>query len=344
MALVPRREWIADVKDAFANCNLSLFLGAGVSIASGVPSWNALVNDLYADAIAAADGFVGIIGTEQQFHDTLLWHAWSRRLPPDIMAEEVKVRTNPLPLIIRINKRIYRDYAPTAPNATLSAVSDLCKATQGGKRAVQAVITYNYDDLLEQQLGTTNCTPVWSPPSVLSRLFPKSLRPKLPIYHVHGYLPLTTMPSNPSVVFTEEEYHRLANYRHWRNEVQLSSMRSCVGLTLGCSLTDRNVRRLLAKANVPVGRISVYALLPHPKQTPNPCEVQLLEDIAKDPPRSLDTIALAPSLQPTANLLLTSAEAHSTIHEAEVFEELGVRPYYYRTHNEVAQIIREIMK
>ena len=67
-------------------------------------------------------------------------------------------------------------------------------------------------------------------------------------------------------MFTEAQYHSQANRPyHWSNVVQIKMMSNTVGLMVGMSMSDRNVRRLLdALRRTPV-RAELYAILQIPE-------------------------------------------------------------------------------
>src|SRR5262249_15571650 len=120
-------------------------------------------------------------------------------------------------------------------NKTLSAISKLCESTKVGRRGLRCVVSYNFDNLLELRLGEYPHKALWMPPPT---------RPTaLPIYHVHGFLPVRN-PWTPyrkgtaslpeQIVLTEDQYHRQASDPYaWSNLVQLPALSDSVGLTVG---------------------------------------------------------------------------------------------------------------
>jgi len=89
-----------------------------------------------------------------------------------------------------------------AKNHTLHAISRLCRHSVPAKRGVLAVITYNYDDLLEKSLGRFRYQSVWRATVLKARA--------LPIFHVHGYIPAghTDGSAMDQIVLTEDQYNR----------------------------------------------------------------------------------------------------------------------------------------
>ena len=149
-------------------------------------------------------------------------------------------------------------------NGTLRGVVELCAARHGGRHGVSSVVSYNYDNLLE--LGLRRRRPV----SVIDAPSCSIAEDCLPIFHVHGFVPFSRDPDETAlgsreIVFSEEEYNLAASDPYaWSNLVQLREMSGNVGLMVGLSLADRNIRRLLdALVRSPV-RPRLYALLKKP--------------------------------------------------------------------------------
>ncbi|WP_176421876.1 SIR2 family protein [Fibrobacter sp. UWH1] len=131
---------------------------------------------------------------------------------------------------------------------------------------VESVVTYNYDDLLETELGVYSnnvCYPIYG----LSRV-PNGV--KTPIYHVHGYLPRTKNGASSIIVLGEKEYHDI--YResnNWGSVEQLHALNRNVCFFIGLSMTDPNLRRLLdlsAGNDSEVGRVHFVFLIREPSR------------------------------------------------------------------------------
>lgn len=107
-------------------------------------------------------------------------------------------------------------------------VNVLAELTQSPN--VDSVVTYNYDDLLEEKLKGNGYTDF------------------MPIYennHVHGYVPRNNyIRSKP--ILSEKDYHELYKEAfHWTNVEQLHALNRNTCIFIGLSMQDPNLRRLL---------------------------------------------------------------------------------------------------
>ncbi len=140
-----------------------------------------------------------------------------------------------------LHKMLYSSHKPNANTDLLSAIANV-STPRRHHMGVKSIITYNFDNLLEQQFGKLAH-------NVVYREQDEPSNSDLNIYHVHGYLPKElndSYDSSSEIVFSEEDYHRI--YRDsfcWSNIAQLNAFKSSTCLFIGCSLTDPNLRRLL---------------------------------------------------------------------------------------------------
>ena len=269
-----RTASIKALRTAFGQQRLTLFLGAGVSVANGLPTWEKLVLSLYFSTIS-----------EQQMNG---WRPYANYLYA-ISEWYLKRSIEPLEITARKTKSFYENsdvgekafldairdalygvntfFAPQklrGGNSTLDSVVKLCAAKRSGRFGVSSVISYNYDNLLELTLkGKRPNQPVYSNDAQIAD--------RLPIFHVHGYVPHRPQEignSNGGIIFTEAEYNVVASDPYsWSNIVQLREMSSNVGLMIGLSLSDRNIRRLLDALSRSPLKPKIYALLMTPSLT-----------------------------------------------------------------------------
>lgn len=288
-----REQFIGELRNAYTYEGLALYIGAGVSRSVGLPSWPELIRyltvqlmvgkahsaitdinkfDLYWEAISEfretiqkkadtgkpilllARAIKGEFGeTLQRRVSSILYRPIQRRID---MKRRSSVRGIRGPLV-RSTK------LPTSP--LIDAIVALARAERD-VRGVQAIVNYNYDDLLEEKLReeNVNCK------TVLSGKERIPLR-SLPSYHVHGVLPLATYIKNGGVytkekignfVFSEDEYHaEYSDAYRWSNLTQISSLGRHIGLFVGLSLEDPNIRRLIDVTHRQYPEIANYAIL-----------------------------------------------------------------------------------
>jgi SIR2-like domain len=345
---------IGQLQKAYRANNLTLYLGAGVSVGNGLPSWDKLVLAMYFSAIKRDEIVEAIRPFPNYLFAIAEWHLERRREPLDITARKIRKLYGETAFLEKLHETLYAGFAlegtrsiqpPQVPallqaNPTLRAIAELCTKTDSRRAPIRSVITYNYDNLLELAMEGTPVQPIWRGDQRLKR-------GAMPVYHVHGYIPIEGSRSTPEeVVFTEEQYYLAAqNAYSWSNIIQIKHLSSSVGLMIGLSLTDRNMRRLLdALKKTPLPPEN-YVLLQRP-QWPKPDSNDLNRVDAK---AKLYFDRFRKSGRKTGNKKYTQIkEIIEGVEESDFFEqqlileELGVHPIWYKDHNEVPQIIKSI--
>lgn len=124
------------------------------------------------------------------------------------------------------------------------------------------ILSYNYDDFLEQYLDVckVRCCSLFTTKIRYSNgrnstdVYGVNGQPdqNLRLYHVHGFLPKVATKDQMdilhtrSICLTEADYNMLYNQPYsWPIASQLSFFRENTCLFIGCSLSDPNIRRLL---------------------------------------------------------------------------------------------------
>lgn len=281
------------LRKAYGNKNLTLYLGAGVSVDNGLPTWEKLVLAMYFSKISE-QSFGGWRPFSNYLFAIAEWHLANSSEPLDITARKLRKyydsgSGDEEEFLKSLYQTLYGGFLDTDrngepfdyidnwllrdANTTLDAVAKLCESPNSNQAGIRAVISYNYDDLLEIALGDFPYHSIFRPTTTTTD--------KLPIYHVHGFVPLrkdADRSEGHEIVFTEDQYHRVArDPYYWSNLIQLQSMSGSVGLMIGLSLSDRNIRRLLdAVKNAPIDSDN-FALLKTPDKTPP--EAEILDDI-----------------------------------------------------------------
>jgi len=200
----------------------------------------------------------------------------------------------------------------------LDSISKLCLKRKGGV-GVKAIVTYNFDDLLEDNFDKYNI----QYHSLYSEL-DYTTSDKLGIYHVHGFL-----PRHPSqyeklyeslLVFSEDRYHSLYNDPYsWTNITQLNFLRENTTLMIGLSLTDPNLRRILSIANRKNKMKKHYAIMRRKNFKYDSNDININNDILKK-----------------VNII------NNDLHEKS-FEQLGINIIWVEDYNDISNIIEDII-
>lgn len=206
-------------KNAIKDNKVSLFLGAGVSASAGVVTWDALLKKLFVKkGVSPIESDVDSITKGRYIIDVYKKHM------DDIPDEFYKDMRTIL-------------YSNIRPSGLIDSIVNFI-----AKGNVESVISYNYDDLVEQKVKKyKRCYSIYD----------KS-RPNngdgINIYHVHGFIP-EHGPWSP-VVLGEKEYHKIYQEAYnWGNVEQLHSLSRNVCFFIGLSMRDPNLRRLIDISN-----------------------------------------------------------------------------------------------
>lgn len=143
-----------------------------------------------------------------------------------------------------IHQGLYNNRKPICPDYVIYHISKIIQKNENKKRI--KILTYNFDEYLENYLDELRVqyNSLYDCECMMSD--------KIPIYHIHGYLPRVEYKSHipkrnmESIYLTEENYNTLYNSPYsWQISSQLSCFRESTCLFIGCSLADHNIRRLL---------------------------------------------------------------------------------------------------
>jgi len=349
-----RTSDLEQLRKAYRAGDLVIYAGAGLSVDSGVPAWDKLVLAMYFSAIKSVEIVEAIRPFPNYLFAIAEWHLERRREPLDITARKVRnLYRDGVLFMERLHKTLYVPFkvpesdVVTLPktsallkaNPTLKAVAGLCKGTNG-RRGVRAVITYNYDNLLEVVLADRRAEAIWRDNQTVKR-------GRLPIFHVHGYVPVEGERSNPNeIVFTEEQYHLAAqNSYSWPNLVQIRHLSNHVGLMVGLSMTDRSMRRLLDALRKTPTPPQNYALLQKPQwPKPDAADLQKIEGKAQEYFARFRKSGMKsnPTKYTKIGEIINEVQKSDFSEQDAILRELGVRPIWYSKHTEVPGIIKKI--
>jgi hypothetical protein len=305
-----RNILVNSVNSSFKNDELVFFLGAGVSKDSGVPSWDELLRSLNISIIESkvpfklsADQKEDIVKllTELQKGSPLVSASYIRKALDDKFLNEIK-------------KSLYSNLKPLNEQKLISTIAKAARPLIG-KLGIRAIITYNFDDLLEQHLevNSTDYKSIYKEGDF-------EIPTKRTIYHVHGFIPNNTEQytdlDKSLLVFSEDGYHSLQNDPYsWSNLVQLKALRENTCVLIGLSGIDPNLRRLFSNFSKRFDACKHYILLQ-----------RQLNDI--------NTTLSKEEFSKFSNL-------HHKIQE-DVFKELGLKVIWYESHKEIPELVKRI--
>lgn len=222
--------------------SLRLFLGAGVSSGFGLPEWKVLV--------------ARVLARENDVDFFTKLAAMSAKEQAKLIDE---LDDESLKYINLVRSALYGDVpddfaARQQRSPLLLAVAALLTGTCRGR--VDSVVTYNYDDLLEQyleMLGYRVC--------VRTRPDQISTRAEVEISHPHGWIPQQwdhgTQPVQP--VLSDRSYReRRAEIDSGWSAIIEHGLMSKIGLFLGLSGDDESVMDVLKRTQKSIKRSGDY--------------------------------------------------------------------------------------
>lgn len=316
-----REKHIAKAKEIVKQGNVAMFLGAGVSMSANMPSWGKLLKGLMAEIKT-------LKGDSLKAFTELYPHVYSECGDSNLIMARyletaVQIGSDSAEFTKLIHKYLYDG------EHTSKLLSDLALIIKYHK--TDEVITYNFDDILEQELvkvglkESKDFVPIASDAEI-------SDHNNLPIYHVHGIIPEHSNTSD-RVVFSEEVYHeRYRDTYHWSNVEQLHAMSRKHCFFIGLSMVDPNLRRLLdisRKMNA-TDTPSHYAFLKRTKQNDyclsnnKGCQYVQVSQSLIDKKKQKDIYNL--------NYMVLE----------NIFRQLGVNVIWYENHDEIPHLIEEI--
>jgi hypothetical protein len=235
------------ITDWYRSQRLVMVLGAGSSMSYGLPDWNTLLQKLLLITIKSDDDenvnsiekagvlartFTNIFEPNSLISARYLHNYFKKKNPKSNLAFESAIR-----------EALYVGVQNNKDSNLLKEIRQFCIAA-GKSPNLDSIITYNYDDLMEQCLRNIDVDIPFSPVHARGM---KHEQHELPIYHVHGYLPQKgQLTAKNKVVLSEDGYHEQYNDVYgWSNLVQINKFKDHNCLFVGISFSDPNLRRLL---------------------------------------------------------------------------------------------------
>lgn len=316
-----RDELIKKAQEVVAQGSSSLFLGAGVSMSAKMPSWKDLLKGLMGEVKQLK---APTLEAFKELSSHVLEECGeSNLIMGRYLQTAISMNDNKTVFSEQIQKYLYND------NDTSPLLVNLARIIQ--QKKVNEVITYNFDNLLEQNLAKMNLTD-----SVDYTAISKDAEIKghntLPIYHVHGIIPKEGPVD--TVVFSEEEYHkRYSTAFHWSNVEQLHALTRTHCFFIGLSMTDPNLRRLLdtAKDMNRSNEVNHYAFL---KRT------ELEKYCVSDVNKACRYVHVSESLIDKKKQKEIYDLNYAVIES--IFMELGVNVIWYEDHNDLPGLVAQV--
>ncbi len=312
---------INKLKLAYSKDDLVLFLGAGVSVVAGLPTWDGLLSKLLLALIEK---------NYPQDENTKLTEIQKEKFANNLKSIN---DSSPLQIARYINSGLSEEFEKQVSNELyktllnleeielLNAIGRLCNPPRGGL-GVKAITNYNFDDVIENVLknfGIKN-RPIYNDNS-----FPSNN--EIGIFHVHGFLPRNTERfeglKDSLLIFSEKNYHTImSDPYNWSNLTQLNFFRENTCLFIGQSGTDPNLRRLMEIAKERT-KISKHFI------------------ILKKTPKEKFLTDFEPQNIPDNKSLNTIIEVHHKLQELS-FDEIGLNVLGVESLDEISELINKI--
>jgi len=336
---------------AWRNRQLVLFLGAGVSIPYGLPSWKSLVLELLFEH-AQRTRRLGPMWPHYR-QAVASWMTDYFNYDPLVLARmverDLRLTSSALPkgtstpagradlFLSRLRTHMYANYKVPTGRTILQAIGELI-AKSNTRSGVDSVVTFNFDDLLETELRRRK---------VAVQSITSSDRQRgggLRVIHAHGFAPKEGPISRKDIIFTEPDYHRLTeSVFHWSLSEIVDRLRKTTVLFIGLSMSDPSLRRLLDAS--------------HNSDIPAHWQIQKRHDIrdhemlqamteverrARDYATLLgsgfDEKKKVPQLEESIRDALRQADTY----DREVFESMGVKTIWVDQFDQVPDVISAI--
>jgi hypothetical protein len=325
-----RKEIIEKLKHSYKNEKLVFVIGAGLSISFGLPSWNTLLQKL----------MVTTIENEQSASNALSKLFTEIFAPSPLIAGRYLQKfyeTNHHSFEEAVRNVLYAEFDINKASELMNEIIKFCVAA-GKSPNLDSVITYNFDDIIEQHLESLSSIEI-----PYKSIFGVGMNPEpgeLPIYHVHGFLPKSgKLNDDNQITFGENIYHKqYSDIYSWNNIVQINKFRDFNCLFIGTSLTDPNIRRLLDIAKLQKGKSKEFHFIFKKKYKE--------EEVSRGLERLLEQNKILLDEKTKANLNFEET-VKFLIKTIESFEEndsssFGVKTIWVDDYSDIPEILKEV--
>lgn len=270
---IPAVTFVEELRKLFQAGSLELLVGAGASIASGLPSWNELNRRLLSAFLAREHSDLEFQTRDLDVAARIFVDSFGREAVVDVVRDKIP----PEGYLELLREALYREGPKDVSSIHLELAAMLVAARSTAKK-LHGLYTFNFDDLLERSMERL----LGHRPEVIV----EGERPSEPhVVHLHGYLspPEGRSGATGTVVLSEKDYHEARG--DWASrkleDLFLDGKRAI--LMVGLSLADPRLRWLLlervklAQQGRPVAK--VFALL---SSSPPAPDAALMERLARN--------------------------------------------------------------
>ena len=236
------REVLREVREQHRDGRLGFLVGAGLSVPIGLPGWAAFNESLLVEAIGrhSPGGAAQARALSRAYLDLLQGQSLAA---VDLVRQRVGSDFHVVLRGALYEREQLRKFQPTEVHYALARLA------LDSHPPYPCLHTTNYDDLLE--LTIANMQNGRRPRAVHATRRSSADGPR--VVHLHGYFPYDFPGATEDkrlaaeLVASDLDYHRLSNdHAAWTNRELMALLDSRSVLIVGMSLTDPNVRRLLA--------------------------------------------------------------------------------------------------
>lgn len=217
---------------------VTIVVGAGASMESGLPSWATLLERLLLP-LAKSEGL-----TKQPDQEAFVdWLLECEGLVGAAVIAEAALGNS---FLTELREALYQGISTPAPGPTARAIAQLRRQCLN----VDAeLVTTNYDDLLEVALlsGSKSDEPTLEVVSLVDDRKPRATA--TPVRHLHGLV--TPTKHEGTIVLSEAHYHRMQDGHHWQEQFMADRLNNSSCLFIGTSLNDPNLLRYLYRQGMP---------------------------------------------------------------------------------------------
>ncbi|HEX9104630.1 MAG TPA: SIR2 family protein [Polyangia bacterium] len=235
------REVLREVREQHRAGRLGFLVGAGLSVPIGLPGWAAFNESLLENAIGrhAPGGASHTRALSRAYLDLLQGQSLAA---VDLVRQRVGADFHVVLRQALYEREQLRKFQPTEVHYALARLA------LDSQPPFPCLHTTNYDDLLELTIANMIGK---RPRAVHANRRSASDGPR--VVHLHGYFPYDFPGAAEEkrlaaeLVASDLDYHRLSNdHAAWTNRELMTLLDARSVLIVGMSLTDPNVRRLLA--------------------------------------------------------------------------------------------------